>query len=336
MVKTQKTALKQNAAKKAQSKSSRPKPKSGLHPRNPHSAPYDIPQLVKAVPELAEYLYETPRGETSIKFAEPQAVKLLNQALLSTEYGIRFWDFPEGYLCPPIPGRADYLHHIADLLSESNQGKVPVGGQVKGLDVGMGANCIYPILGSQSYGWAFVGSDIDPVSVACAEQIVKANRNLKGKLECRLQPSEQQIFKQIIKPSDRFAFTMCNPPFHASLQEATAGSRRKLRNLNRGKAVSQAQKPVLNFAGQGAELWCKGGEISFVRQMIKESASYAEQSLWFTCLISKKDNLAPVYQALKKLKVAKIKTIEMVQGQKVTRVVAWSFQSEKSSNGWLN
>ncbi|WP_415911953.1 23S rRNA (adenine(1618)-N(6))-methyltransferase RlmF [Neptuniibacter sp. QD37_11] len=310
--------------------------KSGLHPRNPHAAPYDIPRLVKAFPELAEYTYETPRGETSIRFAEPKAVKLLNQALLSTEYNIQFWDFPEGYLCPPIPGRADYLHYIADLLAESNGGKVPVGAQVQGLDIGTGANCIYPLIGSQSYGWKFVGSDIDPVSIACAEQIVKANPVLKGKLKCRLQPSSQQVFQQIIKPSDRFAFTMCNPPFHASLQEATAGTKRKIRNLNRGKQTSSGNDQVLNFAGQGAELWCKGGEIAFVRQMIKESAEFAEQSLWFTCLISKKDNLPMVYQALKNVKAKKVITIEMYQGQKLTRFVAWSFHSNQLRSGWFS
>lgn len=312
------------------------KRKSGLHPRNPHAAPYDIPRLVKAFPTLAEYTYETPRGETSIRFAEPKAVKLLNQALLSTEYNIQFWDFPEGYLCPPIPGRADYLHYIADLLAESNGGKMPVGAQVQGLDVGTGANCIYPLIGSQSYGWKFVGSDIDPVSVACAEQIVKANPVLKRKLTCRLQPSSQQVFQQIIKPSDRFAFTMCNPPFHASLQEATQGTKRKIRNLNRGKQPSSSKEQVLNFAGQGAELWCKGGEIAFVKQMIKESAEFAEQSLWFSCLISKKENLPQVNTALKKVKAKKVKTIEMHQGQKITRVVAWSFFDEKSRKEWFN
>lgn len=301
------------------------KRKSGLHPRNPHAAPYDIPRLVKAFPELAEYTYETPRGETSIRFAEPKAVKLLNQALLSTEYNIKYWDFPEGYLCPPIPGRADYLHYIADLLAESNGGKVPVGAKVHGLDIGTGANCIYPLIGSQSYGWKFVGSDIDPVSIACAEQIVKANPVLKGKLKCRLQASSQNIFKQVIKPADRFAFTMCNPPFHASLQEATAGTKRKIRNLNRGKQTSSGNDQVLNFAGQGAELWCQGGEIAFVKQMIKESAEFAEQSLWFTCLISKKENLPQIYAALKKVRAKKVKTIDMHQGQKITRVVAWSF-----------
>ncbi|WP_415888727.1 23S rRNA (adenine(1618)-N(6))-methyltransferase RlmF [Neptuniibacter sp. SY11_33] len=312
------------------------KRKSGLHPRNPHAAPYDIPRLVKVFPKLAEYTYETPRGVTSIRFAEPKAVKLLNQALLSTEYNIQFWDFPEGYLCPPIPGRADYLHYIADLLAESNGGKVPVGAQVQGLDVGTGANCIYPLIGSQSYGWKFVGSDIDPVSVACAEQIVKANPVLKGKLTCRLQPSSQQVFQQIIKPSDRFAFTMCNPPFHASLQEATQGTKRKIRNLNRGKQPSSSKEQVLNFAGQGAELWCKGGEIAFVKQMIKESAEFAEQSLWFSCLISKKENLPQVNTALKKVRAKKVKTIEMHQGQKITRVVAWSFYDEKSRKEWFN
>ena len=32
--------------------------------------------------------------------------------------------FPNENLCPPIPGRADYIHHIADLLSINNNKQI--------------------------------------------------------------------------------------------------------------------------------------------------------------------------------------------------------------------
>ncbi|WP_339892405.1 23S rRNA (adenine(1618)-N(6))-methyltransferase RlmF [Neptuniibacter pectenicola] len=308
--------------------------KVSLHARNLHRSRYDFEQLCTACPELLPHVYQTPNGQDSINFSDPHAVKLLNQALLKVFYQIAFWDIPAGYLCPPIPGRADYIHYIADLLAESNAGKVPVGANVRGLDVGVGANCIYPIIGSQSYGWQFVGSDIDPVSIAAVNEIVRSNKVMKNKLQCRLQTSSEQIFQDIIMPEERFHFTICNPPFHASLAEARAGNQRKVRNLHRANGTTSDGKEALNFGGQGAELWCKGGEIAFVRQMIKESRQYADNVLWFTTLLSKKDNLPAVYQVLKQVNAKKVKTIEMAQGQKISRVVAWSFHTASDREQW--
>ncbi|WP_315980201.1 RlmF-related methyltransferase [Aliamphritea spongicola] len=92
--------------------------KSGLHPRNKHRFGYDFDALQKVLPELAGFVTDI-RGRQSVDFSDPQAVRCLNQALLKYHYGIAFWELPEGYLCPPVPGRADYVHHLADLLAET-------------------------------------------------------------------------------------------------------------------------------------------------------------------------------------------------------------------------
>jgi 23S rRNA (adenine1618-N6)-methyltransferase len=230
------------------------------------------------------------------------------------------WDIPPGYLCPPIPGRADYVHHLADLLADG--GPIPRGATVAVLDVGVGANCIYPIIGVREYDWRFVGSDIDPTAVAWARHLVAANPVLAGRIECRLQPSPTQIFNGVVKRGETFAASMCNPPFHASPAEAAAGTRRKLRNLGRAKTGT----PVLNFGGHGTELWCVGGESAFIRQMVAQSAKLPELCRWFTTLVSKRDNLPGIYLALKTAKVTEVRTIEFAQGQKKSRMVAWSFR----------
>ncbi|WP_286237513.1 23S rRNA (adenine(1618)-N(6))-methyltransferase RlmF [Neptuniibacter halophilus] len=301
--------------------------RNGLHPRNPHRSAYDLDQLCQLQPELSQFLRLNPRGEKTLDFSEPLAVKRLNQALLEQQYAIRFWDLPENSLCPPVPGRADYIHHLADLLAELNQQRVPVGNRVRGLDIGTGASCIYPILGSQSYGWRFVATDINAVSLAASGQIVAANPVLKGKVECRQQPDAKHIFHQVIRPDDLFDFTLCNPPFHASAAEAASGSLRKQRNLQRNQPGSGSKAPQLNFAGQGAELWCEGGELGFLRRMIKESSAYAQQCLWFTSLVSKKDNLSALRQALKQARARQVRVVDMAQGQKQSRFIAWSFLS---------
>jgi len=47
-------------------------------------------------------------------------VKVLNTALLFKYYNIQSWNFPDDNLCPPISGKVDYIHHLADLLKTSN------------------------------------------------------------------------------------------------------------------------------------------------------------------------------------------------------------------------
>jgi 23S rRNA (adenine1618-N6)-methyltransferase len=293
--------------------------KKNLHPRNKHRSRYDFALLVKSAPELRDFIQINPYGDESVNFSDPNAVKTLNTALLKHFYGIERWDIPEGYLCPPIPGRADYIHYLADLLASVNGGIVPTGKSIKVLDVGVGANCVYPIIGHQEYGWSFVGSDVDKRAVQSAENIVSSNAVLNGAVKIRLQPNKQDILKGIIKPGETFDLTMCNPPFHASAAEAAAGSTRKLQNLGH-------QSKVLNFGGQQVELWYEGGELAFIRKMVFESAELPKGKTWFSTLVSKSASLPGIYHALEKTKATSIRTIEMAQGQKVSRIVSWSFK----------
>jgi 23S rRNA (adenine1618-N6)-methyltransferase len=288
-------------------------------------------ELVLSFPELENYLVNKTDSVKTINFSEPKAVKALNTALLLYYYNMDVWDIPEGFLCPAIPGRADYVHHIADLLALSNNNSVPTGNRVVGLDVGVGANAVYPIIGSQSYGWRFIGSELDPVSFHSAKLIAGANTRLKDLLTIRKQDHSSNIFEGIIKPQDHFAFTMCNPPFHRSAAEAQRGSRRKAKNLTRHSkkknpnSLSSDSKQSLNFSGQNNELWCEGGEFTFIAKMIEQSKKYAQQVTWFTCLVSKKDNLKGIYQKLESVEVTEFKTVNMAQGSKLNRFVAWRF-----------
>jgi len=300
------------------------KPAASLHPRNLHQGSYDFAKLTQVCPALAPFVTANPKGLATINFSDPKAVLSLNQALLKCFYDVDFWQIPEGYLCPPIPGRADYIHYLADLLAETFNGAVPSGKQIKGLDIGTGANCIYPIIGSQSYGWSFVGTDIDPLSVKMAELIVKSNSNLKNFIKVKQQKNEKAIFEGIIPSRDKFVFTMCNPPFHASMEKALAGSVRKMNNLNKGKAAAPVE---LNFGGKENELCCAGGEIAFLKQMSAESKNYARQVCWFSSLVSKSENISPLKTLLTKLGAEQIKVIKMSQGQKISRLIAWSFLS---------
>lgn len=291
--------------------------KPGLHPRNRHRSRYDMNALCESCPALREFITQTPTGEPTVNFADPQAVKTLNKALLMHFYGVTQWDIPDGYLCPPVPGRADYIHHLADLLAEGNNGVVPAEATL--LDIGTGSNLIYPLIGVHEYGWRFTGSEVDPQAFANATTIINGNPGMSRAIRLRRQKEASAIFTGIIHKNEQYDATLCNPPFHDSAESARAGSERKRRNLG------QAADAALNFGGQQQELWCEGGEVAFITKMIAESAQFARQVKWFTTLVSRSENLPPLYRALTDVGAVKVVKKEMAQGQKQSRFIAWTF-----------
>lgn len=300
--------------------------KAKLHPRNQHAQGYDFARLVAQTPELGAFTIHNPAGQTTIDFQDPSAVRMLNRALLKTHYDIEFWDIPPGYLCPPIPGRVDYIHHLADLLSDGNDQNIPRGDHVRALDIGTGASLVYPLTGQREYGWHFTGSDIDTGALKSARQICEMN---KLSIPLRRQNNPKNIFRGVIQPNDRFHLTMCNPPFHGSRESANKGTQRKWANLGKGRSTK------LNFGGQNAELWCPGGEIKFVARMVEQSMDFTKQCLWFTSLVSKKDNLSPLNRILKKANVADCRIVEMAQGQKTSRFIAWTYMTKSQRTAFM-
>ena len=306
------------------------KEKARLHSRNRNRERYDLNALTISNPELKSYIMPNKYGVESVDFSNPIAVKLLNKAILNHYYGIKNWEFPDENLCPPIPGRADYIHYIADLLGENNFGKIPTGDKITCLDVGVGASCIYPIIGVTEYGWNFIGSDIDPKSIASAQNIVNSNSSIKDKIECRLQKKSKDVFYGIFGKEDKIDATICNPPFHSSNEDAQKGTRRKIKHLS-GK---KQETPELNFAGISNELVCDGGEYKFIRNMVRESEKFSKNCCWYSTLVSKQSNLKGIYKLLEKFEAKQIRKIPMGTSNKSSRIVAWTFLSSEEQKEW--
>lgn len=304
--------------------------KTNLHPRNKHRERYDFRKLRAALPELEPFVVANDYGTVSVDFFNPEAVRMLNKALLKAYYGIEYWDIPADYLCPPVPGRADYIHYAGDLLAESNNGKIPTGKKVHVLDIGVGANCVYPIIGAHEYGWSFVGAEIDRNAITAAQKIISANALLKDQVEIRLQTDHEDIVNGVIMEDEFFDLVICNPPFHKSLNEAKEGNIRKNRNLSGGKR----SESNLNFGGQFNELWCKGGEERFIRFMIIQSSYFRDSCFWYTTIVSKKEHLRNIYEELEHRKATIVKTIPMSQGSKTSRIVAWTFLLPEEQQKW--
>lgn len=280
----------------------------GLHSKNKFNKGYNFDELIKNNPTLKEFIIKNKFDTFSIDFSNPKAVKELNKALLFSYDKISIWDFPDENLCPPIPGRLDYIHHLADLISSEENIKI--------LDIGTGATCIYPLLGVAEFNWNFVATDIDLDSLDTAQDIIDDN-DLDANIKLRQQFDEQHILKGILEEEDSFSATMCNPPFYKSAEEAQGANRRKTRNLG--------NNAVRNFSGNNNELWYVGGEKAFLHTYLYESSQFTKASKWFTSLVSKKENVESLQKSGKKLGVKEFKVIPMNQGNKVTRIVCWRF-----------
>lgn len=302
--------------------------KKNIHPRSLHRGRYEFDKLIVSHDQLSKYTHKNKYGDVSIDFFKPEAVKALNISLLKHFYGVKHYDIPIDYLCPPIPGRADYIHHIADHLANHNNGIIPKGKNIKCLDIGVGANCIYPILGHQIYGWTFVGTDIDPKSIDAAQGILSSNPILEKNISLRVQSNKDHYLKGILRQGELFDIMICNPPFHSSKEDAIRGTTRKLKNLKGNKHA----KKTLNFSGQSNELWTEGGEKRFIRNLIRESRHYTKNCKWFSCLVSKESNLKMIAKTLEKYKASDTYIIQMEQGNKKSRIVVWRFKLTSNHN----
>jgi len=300
---------------------------SRLHPASKFHGRYDLVKLQEVCPELSEFVFVNDYNKETVNFHDPKAVTMLNKALLIFNYEVNKWEMPENYLCPPIPGRADYIYYIAELLGANNYKKIP---KITCLDIGVGASCIYPIIGNKEYDWNFIGSDIDEVALKSAQEILDNNETIKEKTELRLQDDLHSIFKGVINPGDKIDMTICNPPFHASAEEASASSRKKIKNLTNHRN----KDTTLNFGGKSNELWTEGGEVAFIKKMIKESKAVSGHCYFFSTLVSRKENLRELYTTLKEEKAFYVKTLPMGQGNKVSRIVVWTFLDFDEQEKW--
>ncbi len=286
-----------------------------MHPRNRHQGNYDLEKLSTSTPALAAKLVKKDDGYT-IDFADPEAVRLLNQALLKYHYSIDYWDIPDGYLCPAIPSRVDYIHHIADLIALD--GEIPRGKKITLLDIGTGANVIYPLVAHRSYGWRCIASDIDPIAVKCAKSIIDVN-DLKKLIDIRLQPNKTEYFYNVLRDKEYITVVACNPPFYESEEQFKENNQRK------NKALNAQNEDLQNFSGAAHELWVEGGELQFIKGLIEESSRMPKKIKWTTTLVSKAAHIDHLIQLLEYKKAVEHKVIPMTHGNKQTRVLAWRF-----------
>lgn len=80
------------------------------------------------------------------------------------------------------------------------------------LDIGVGASCIYPLLGHKMFGWNFYGSDIDQESLEWANNQIITN-NLENSIKLsKVEPSThlQLMLKEILSTENEITLSNSN------------------------------------------------------------------------------------------------------------------------------
>lgn len=303
-----------------------------MHPRNVFAAANpDFAALAATHPRLLPYLVETKDGRRTIDFASWDATVELNRALLDTFYGVKHWDVPRGHLCPPAANRANYVHWIEDLLELSRPASASAsaaGPAVVGLDVGVGASCVYPLIGASLNGWRFVGIDVTDVAVASARANAAGNPAIRHLIEIRdartfsLRRRDSARDGSVILPAieedERFAFCMCNPPFF---------------DLDRIASERRRPNRASDFGGSDAETACPGGERAFTARIFEDSLLLRDRVHWYTTMCGKKETVKHLRRALasREARVAAVRTTVFRQGKTARWGVAWSFAESAAS-----
>ena len=289
----------------------------GMHPKNRYR--YERPdfrRFVEICPEFRQYTTtsSTEDGHVSVDFRNWDACRELVRLQFQEDFGIS-WTIPKPHLVPPIANRLNYLCFIHDLISLwSPEPKNRASYEYKVLDIGCGANLVYPLLGAVYFGWSFVGCDVNTDALRIAATNRDANPSISpciilkkvASQPCQGNNGTRGIIGSCLDDDDTFDACVCNPPFFSNFSD-------------------MGQNPLTNYGGTSMEMVYPGGEESFVIEMIQDSAQHKHSIAWFSTMVGKKQTLKHAKKLLYSLGNTCIRTHELVQGTTHRWVISWSF-----------
>ncbi|KAG5520057.1 hypothetical protein PMAC_001133 [Pneumocystis sp. 'macacae'] len=276
--------------------------------------PPNFTELAKDYPSLKPFV----DNQSRINFRNPAALREVTKCLLKKDFKINIL-LHEERLCPPIPNRRfAYILWIQELIDFVNYDPKQ---KVFAFDIGTGSTCIYPLLGcSQRPNWFFYATDIDKFSLQLAQENVTRNG-----LEDRIKIIDSAEYLTLI-PLDELNipninFCMCNPPFYSSKEEMIASSLRK------------SKKPFSSCTGSLTEMVTPGGEIAFVKKIIKESYFLKERVNWYTSMLGKLSSVIKIIELFKEMQIDNYVLSELPVGGNTRRwVIGWSFMDLRAPN----
>ncbi|XP_063300059.1 RNA N6-adenosine-methyltransferase METTL16 [Pelobates fuscus] len=286
-----------------------------MHPRNRYKdKPPDFAYLSSKYPEFKQYITVSLAGKPSLNFKDPGAVRALTCTLLKEDFGLTI-DIPLERLIPTVPLRLNYIHWVEDLINYHDSDKTVLR---RGIDIGTGASCIYPLLGATLNGWYFLATEVDDICFNYAKKNVEQN-NLADLIKVVKVPQKTLLMDALKEESEIiYDFCMCNPPFFANQLEA------------KGVNSRNPHRPPPSSVNTGGitEIMAEGGELEFVKRIIHDSLQLKKRLRWYSCMLGKKCSLAPLKEELRIHGVPKVAYTEFYQGRTMRWALAWSFYDD--------
>ena len=269
----------------------------------------DFLTLIKEFPELKKYILkqnEDNEEEFQFDWSNNELSLLMDKSILNYYFNIKYYDIPKGFLIPPIPSRINYINLINSIITKLIK-DIDIK-NIIGIDIGTGANIIYPILGYSIYKWKFICTEINKEAYNNAKLILQKN-NLENNINIIKQNNKDNIFISILNRENKYIFSMCNPPYYNYENEI------KLEDKKRDNEY--------NFD----EIYYKNGEYGFFQRYFEESICYKNNVFLYTILIGKKINAENIYDKLSSYSdIIKIYNMQKIlTGNNVRYIIYWSF-----------
>ncbi|KAL7848844.1 hypothetical protein SRHO_G00204670 [Serrasalmus rhombeus] len=253
-----------------------------MHPRNRYKdKPPDFAYLASKYPDFQKHVQINLLGRVMLNFKDPEAVRALTCTLLKEDFGLTI-EIPLERLIPTVPLRLNYIHWVEDLTEGQGSSR-------RGIDIGTGASCIYPLLGASMNGWFFLATEVDDICYNYAKKNVEQN-NMAGLIKVVKVPQKTLLMDALKEESIVYDFCMCNPPFFANQLEAKGVNSRN----------SRRPPPSSVNTGGVTEIMAEGGELEFVKRIIHDSLQLKRRLRWYSCMLGKKCSLAPLKEELRK------------------------------------
>lgn len=278
-----------------------------MHPRNKYKKGPNFKQLAVYYPKFRKVAATDLTGKVHIDFKDEETLRVLTEILLQHDFDLTV-NIPPNKLVPTLPLRLNYVLWIEDLMTHASFKEMA---NVKGIDIGTGAVCIYPLLLAKIYGCHMLGTEIDETSIEVALENVK-NNNLQNLIKV-IKVDKDKILQGTIEDNETFHFVMCNPPFFETEESSD-------------KVIKQ-QPPRNAPTGNLKELSIEGGEKSFITKMMEESIQIGEKIKIYTTMLGRKSSLLYFLKLLKKYGISNFTWTEFCQGYTKRWGLAWSFLS---------
>lgn len=275
-----------------------------MHPDNIYKTPPNFKELAINYPDFRKFVKQELSGRLKIDYSDPNAVKALTSTLLKKDFNLDV-SIDETRLIPRVPLCLNYLLWVKDLINVLKLDDVPIG-----VDIGTGNVCIYSLLAAKM-GWKMLATEVDKQNFKSASNNVVKN-NLNNAITVKLVDNSNQIIKGVLDENKEFDFCMCNPPFFDYFE--------KPQNRTSRRRLIQS---VASF--DPIEISTSGGELSFVKQLIKESSEIKHQIKIYTSLIGKKCDYLALKKELLKVSPKSFLFTEFCQGKTIRWGMAWTF-----------